>query len=419
MHPGSAMNALGSRLYLRIWLAVVAAVAVITLAVGWAWRVSRDASPREVPVRELLVRNQAGEIIGRAEAPLGPRAGRPLVFDVQTREGQQLQIELSRPIRPSAGPHAGQRAEHAEHGRGAMGWRPPMNFFWLLALVALAVALGAYPVIRRLTKRLEGLQSSVERWGSGDLSARVTVQGNDEVAFLAERFNQAAERIELLLNSHKSLLANASHELRSPLARIRMSLELMGRGASDPGLLREEIERNIRELDQLIDEILLASRLDLQQGEAEPMEELDLVGLAAEECARTGAQLQAPQAAGGLLVHGSPRLLRRLLRNLLENAHRHGAGEVQVTLQTEGAQLVVWVDDAGPGVAVAQRQRIFEPFYRLPGATEHSGGVGLGLALVKTIAERHGGRVSCEDRPGGGARFVLRLPRLSAAAPLP
>ena len=90
-----------------------------------------------------------------------------------------------------------------------------------------------------------------------------------------------------------------------------------------------------------------------------------------------------------------------------------------MTLQTEGAQLVVWVDDAGPGVALAQRQRIFEPFYRLPGATEHSGGVGLGLALVKTIAERHGGRVSCEDRPGGGARFVLRLPRLSAAAPLP
>jgi signal transduction histidine kinase len=296
-----------------------------------------------------------------------------------------------------------------------MGWRPPMNFFWLLALVALAVALGAYPVIRRLTKRLEGLQTSVERWGRGDLSARVTVQGDDEVAFLAERFNQAAERIEQLLNSHKSLLANASHELRSPLARIRMSLELMGRGASHPAALREEIERNIRELDQLIDEILLASRLDLQQGQAEPMEELDLMGLAAEECARTGAQLHAPEAAAGLLVHGWPRLLRRLLRNLLENAHRHGAGEVSVTLRTDGPQLLVWVDDAGPGVPLAQRQRIFEPFYRLPGATEQAGGVGLGLALVKTIAERHGGRISCEERPGGGARFVLRLPRLRAA----
>jgi signal transduction histidine kinase len=243
------------------------------------------------------------------------------------------------------------------------------------------------------------------------------VQGDDEVAFLAERFNQAAERIEQLLNSHKSLLANASHELRSPLARIRMSLELMGRGASDPAVLRQEIERNIRELDQLIDEILLASRLDLQQGQAEPMEELDLMGLAAEECARTGAQLHTPEAAAGLLVHGWPRLLRRLLRNLLENAHRHGAGEVSMTLRTDGPQLLVWVDDAGPGVPVAQRQRIFEPFYRLPGASEHAGGVGLGLALVKTIAERHGGRISCEERPGGGARFVLSLPRLSAAAP--
>jgi signal transduction histidine kinase len=407
------MNALGSRLYLRIWLAVVAAVAVITLAVGWAWRVSREPAPREVPVRELLVRNQAGEVIGRAEAPVGPRGGRALVVDVQTRDGQQLQIELSRPARPPAGPHG------AERGLGGpmMGWRPPMNFFWLLALVALAVALGAYPVIRRLTKRLEGLQTSVERWGRGDLSARVTVQGDDEVAFLAERFNQAAERIEQLLNSHKSLLANASHELRSPLARIRMSLELMGRGASHPAALREEIERNIRELDQLIDEILLASRLDLQQGQAEPMEELDLMGLAAEECARTGAQLHTPEAAAGLLVHGWPRLLRRLLRNLLENAHRHGAGEVSMTLRTDGPQLLVWVDDAGPGVPVAQRQRIFEPFYRLPGASEHAGGVGLGLALVKTIAERHGGRISCEERPGGGARFVLSLPRLSAAAP--
>lgn len=88
-----------------------------------------------------------------------------------------------------------------------------------------------------------------------------------------------------------------------------------------------------------------------------------------------------------------------------------------MTLRADGLQLLVWVDDAGPGVPVAQRQRIFEPFYRLPGASEHAGGVGLGLALVKTIAERHGGRISCEDRPGGGARFVLSLPRLSAAAP--
>ena len=201
-----------------------------------------------------------------------------------------------------------------------MAWRPPLSFFWLLVIVAVAVALGAYPVIRRLTKRLEALQSGVERWGRGELSARVPVQGHDEVAFLAERFNHAAERIEQLLASHKALLAHASHELRSPLARIRMSLELMPQDGPQGQVQREEIGRSIRELDQLIDEILMASRLDSQQGEAEPFEELDFMGLAAEECARTGAQLQvlSPEVASGMLLQGSPRLLRRLLRNLLE-----------------------------------------------------------------------------------------------------
>src|SRR5690606_24405097 len=93
--------------------------------------------------------------------------------------------------------------------------------------VAVAVALGAYPIVRRLTQRIESVQRGVVRWGEGDLSVRVPVQGSDEIAFLAERFNVAAERVQTLVRSHKSLLANASHELRSPLARIRMGLELM------------------------------------------------------------------------------------------------------------------------------------------------------------------------------------------------
>jgi signal transduction histidine kinase len=295
----------------------------------------------------------------------------------------------------------------------AGGWpgaRQPLSFFWMLVGVSLAVALGAYPIIRRLTKRLEALQRGVERWGAGDLRARVQVEGGDEVAFLAERFNHAAERIELLLASHKALLANASHELRSPLARIRMGLELMGPGHDAQ---RAEIRRSIQELDQLIDEILLASRLDAAQEDSEPMEQLDLTGLAAEECARVDAELlAAPSSAGaqGLMLRASPRLVRRLLRNLLENARRHGAGEVTLTLSVADGEAEIRVNDRGPGVPPAQRERIFEPFYRLPGASEREGGVGLGLALVRSIAERHGGRAHCEARPDGGASFVVRLP---------
>jgi two-component system OmpR family sensor kinase len=279
----------------------------------------------------------------------------------------------------------------------------------MLALVAVAVALGAYPIVRRLTKRLEALQQGVERWGEGDLSRRLPEDGQDEVAFLARRFNIAAARVQALLLSHKALLANASHELRSPLARIRMGLELM-RGEPGPGT-REEIARNIRELDQLIDEILLASRLDASPDDLGPLEPVDLVGLSAEECARTGAELEAPPGVTSVAVTGLTRLLRRALRNLLENARRHGAGTVTLTLRTTADQAELRVCDQGPGVPAHLRERIFEPFFRLPGASERDGGVGLGLSLVRSIALRHGGSVECRDPPDGkGACFVLRLP---------
>lgn len=398
-----------SHLYVRIWLAVVLTVAVLTLSVGWAWRMSTDVP---LPIREIVIRNQAGQVIGSAQTSADRRRGQDLSFDVVTEDGQTLEVHLPRPQRPP----------------GGNPWmRPPFGFFWTLALVGLAVALAAYPIIRRLTLRLEALQRGVERWGSGDLSARVLVQGQDEVAFLAERFNHAAERIETLmdsqkalLNAHKNLLANASHELRSPLTRIRMGLELMGADIASPQ--RIEISRSIMELDQLIDEILLASRLDTKQADAEPFDILDLTGLAAEECARVKAELTAtlsnPQAdandAHSLQLRGSTRLLRRLVRNLLENAKRYSDGDVTLALSQGGSieqtTAVIRVSDHGPGVPADQRERIFEPFYRLPGASERDGGVGLGLALVKSIAERHGGHVRCEDNPGGGASFVVELP---------
>jgi signal transduction histidine kinase len=192
---------------------------------------------------------------------------------------------------------------------------------------------------------------------------------------------------------------------------------------------RIEISRSITELDQLIDEILLASRLDTKQADAEPFETLDLTGLAAEECSRVKADLTAElghQAvtdnAHSLQLRGSTRLLRRLLRNLLENAKRYSDGNITLALSKGGStaqpSAVIRVSDQGPGVPADKRERIFEPFYRLPGASERDGGVGLGLALVKSIAERHGGSVRCEDNPGGGASFVVELPIHLDAQPL-
>jgi signal transduction histidine kinase len=412
--PQPALPAVMQRLYVRIWLSVLAAVAVLMLLLGWVWRLTNDP-----PARTVVVQNMAGEVIGQGawrgtrglDGQVPPHYGGDNTppdpetvakyakfksgpeFLVRLNDGQEVLVHLPRPPRSS--------------------WsRAPDGFIWVLAIVGIGCALVMYPVARRLTRRLERLQRGVERWGAGDLSVRVAVGGDDEVGFLAQRFNHAAERIEQLIGAQRSLLANASHELRSPLARIRMGLELMG-SAPTPAI-RDEISRNITELDQLVDEILLASRLDAREADLGTVEEVDWTGLTAEECARLDIAFDVGADDHGdaapVQVRGVPKLLRRAVRNLLENARRYGRGEVSASLQHSGQQAVLRVFDRGPGVPAALRERIFEPFYRLPGASESTGGVGLGLALVKSIAERHGGTARCEDREGGGACFVIELP---------
>jgi signal transduction histidine kinase len=439
------------KLYVRIWLAVVLAVAVLTLLVGWVWHLAA-----EPPLRDVVVRNEAGQVIGRGR-PRGnvtdeDRAAwarrRAARRDAQmAQEPAVLAAPRERtPVddspaadapesteRPSAGP-APEFEVHMQDGQTmrmhlmrappSFWSRPPFGFAWMLVWVGIAVALATYPIVRTLTRRLERLQDGVQQWGQGDLSIRVPEGGDDEVGFLAKRFNQAAQRIQTLVQSHesllasqKSLLANASHELRSPLTRIRMGLELMGSSATPA--FRDEISRNISELDQLIEEILLASRLDAREADMGTVESVDLLGLAAEECARVDAEFDvqfAQTTASGepataeLSVQGVSKLLRRAVRNLLENARRYGAGSINLNLRQTPEFAEIRVCDRGPGVPPALQERIFEPFYRLPGATERDGGVGLGLALVKSIAQRHGGRAFCESREGGGACFVIELP---------
>jgi signal transduction histidine kinase len=280
----------------------------------------------------------------------------------------------------------------------------------VLVILFFAVALGAFPVVRRLTRRLEALKQGVEQFGSGQLHHRVQVTGHDEVAAVASSFNVAASRIEALVRSHQSLLANASHELRSPLARMKMAVSMLeGASPAQRDRLKREIDTNVGELDALVEEVLLASRLDAAPT-PERHEPVELLGMTAEEAARVDATVDGVPTS----VLGEDRLLRRALRNLLENARRYGGSEVEVHVRARGGRAEVSVCDRGPGVLEAMRERIFEPFFRLPGHAEQAGGVGLGLSLVKQIAERHGGSVRCEGREGGGSRFVLSLPLVAA-----
>ena len=280
--------------------------------------------------------------------------------------------------------------------------RTPLPLLATLALLALVVALVAYPMTRRLTRQLESLKQAVEALGAGDFNTRVETRGCDEVSSLAKSFNLAAERIESLLQAHKHLLANASHELRSPLTRIRLALEMQSKAPSPS--MQNELRQDVAELDHLIEEILLASRLDTMR---EPLqaEAVDLAALLAEECARCDVQCEAEP----MEVKGDTHLLRRLLRNLLENARRHGGEVLQASLAQSDGMALIRVCDNGQGVAETERERIFEPFYRPAGSREKEGSHGLGLALVKQIALRHGGHVRCLPHAGGGVCFEVEL----------
>jgi signal transduction histidine kinase len=227
------------------------------------------------------------------------------------------------------------------------------------------------------------------------------------VAALGASFNQAAERIEALVRSHQSLLANASHELRSPLARLKMAVSVLEDAPeAQRESLKREIHTNIGELDALVEEVLLASRLDAGAA-LQRKDPVELLALAAEEAARFHASVEGQTVQ----VAGDERLLRRALRNLLENAQRYGVDAVSVSVQhIASGHAEVCVCDRGPGVPEADRERIFEAFFRLPGHAEREGGVGLGLALVRQIALAHGGSVRCEPRDGGGSCFRLVLP---------
>jgi signal transduction histidine kinase len=446
-------------LYLRIWLTVVASLALFALVSGWLVQrhleEQRERNERVVQERvaawaDLLQSTLPPATATPAEQAQGLlewsiRLRVPLAMDaadgsriattdsfVRRRLDEPAARERLRAIKLDDGrtlwvPRAAGPRAMAPGLRGPIGappppgwlpgvrgpWRDGVGLVVLLAVLFAAVAAGAWPVVRRLTRRLEALKAGVEAFGAGALHQRVDEGGRDEVAAVAVSFNRAAGRIEALLRSHQNLLANASHELRSPLARLKMAMAMLDDASPEMrARLKHEIHTNIGELDALVEEVLMASRLDAS-ATLDTSQPVALLAIAAEEAARVGAS-----AAGDDVVQpGDERLLRRAVRNLLENARRYaGEGvEVQVARRADGG-VDVAVADRGPGVPEAWRERIFEPFFRLPGHAEREGGVGLGLALVRQIAERHGGRARCEAHEGGGSRFVISLPAPKPAA---
>ena len=413
------MRSLRGRLFWKIYATLLASLIAVAVLMGAIWRLVGetpeerwsnlrtqvlaalpDPAASDAALRALADRTGTDLSIYAADGQLLAHAGRTVMLrDDLTRQEQHWRTRID----------LGQ-------GRVVMArLRPPdhdpgRRILVAVLLVATAAALAAIPMTARLTRRLEALRSGMARWGAGDTAARLDEQGSDEVALVARTFNGAAERLDALLRSQRALLANASHELRSPLARLRIAVELAGEAPSAAN--RAEIVRNLGEIDALVEEILLSSRLEHANAPLGARDRVDLLGLAAEEAARTGAEVEGE----ALEVDGNPTLLRRLLRNLLENAVRHGRTPVRVLIRREGATARITVADRGTGVPAAERERVFEPFYRPAGHGEDGGGWGLGLALVRQIAVHHGGHVRCEGDTTE-SRFVVWLPSVDLRQP--
>jgi signal transduction histidine kinase len=413
---------LRKRLYLQIYLTIIASLVAVAVLSGLLWPVfggdqfGRDAL--EVGARLVHRTLPPANAPKHAQRRAIERLGDELDIDISLFDRQRRLITATgKPGRP---PSDRTRRSDWHFGHGGPGWtlllpdgrwlvanlerrgarHPFFNFVLFLGGIALSVGLVAYPFVRRLTRRLERLQDGVERIGAGDLSARVEVSGRDEVASLATSFNEAAEKIEKLIETHRLLLVNASHELRTPISRIWLGVEMLKKG-EDP-VRRAALEQDIAELDTLIDEILLMSRLDAGFN-AEISQDVDLVALAAEECARYENCIVSGNAPE---ISGNPDLLRRLVRNLVENAEKYGLPPIEIEFHASDGALTMTVSDGGSGIPEADREKMFQPFYRASGK-QNVKGYGLGLPLVRQIAETHGGSVAI--KPATDGRFSIKV----------
>ena len=288
------------------------------------------------------------------------------------------------------------------------------------AIPLVTIVLGAviWWFVGRAILPVEAIRAQVSAIGPDDLDRRVPVPAaDDEIAQLAKTMNGMLDRLERSAGQQRRLLADASHELRSPLARMRAELEVdlaHPDGADLVATHRSALEEVVG-LQRLVDDLLDLARPDgvgRSPRTLEPVDLDDLVQRAARRVRDEGRIVLDTSGVGAAQVVGDATRLERLMANLLDNAVRHAATTVSISLRDDGdgiARLVV--DDDGPGIAPADRARAVEPFTRLDEArTAGAGGAGLGLAIVDDIATAHGGSLAIADRPGGGARFVVTLP---------
>jgi two-component system OmpR family sensor kinase len=281
-------------------------------------------------------------------------------------------------------------------------------------IVALALLVPIALWSRSHWKGLQSLSRVADEFGAGKLDARARMKPSASIYPLAERINHMAGRIEGLLEAQKNLLHSVSHELRTPIARLRFGLELLDAKAADPALHKRiaAMEGDVAELDELVNELLGIARLDSAQA-LQPAR-FALAPLLREcagalQPAPAGLRCEVAEDVGA--IDGDRRLLGRAVGNLLRNAQKYASGKIVLSARPAAGGVEIVVEDDGPGIPEAERERIFEPFHRLDRSRDRAtGGFGLGLSIARKAVALHGGTLRAESSALGGARFVIALP---------
>ncbi|MGQ3054008.1 MAG: ATP-binding protein [Roseateles sp.] len=385
-------------------------------------RLSSPPAQPEVWQQTTAVAQALATVLNRKDGeplPAGlsvqPRSSLPLPPDLQAdfERGQPLLLETGRGLSLHLRLPDGERLLTLQlppeaRLRGEQGLSLALTLLFYLGLLAFVLLW-----LRPLLQRLEGLRQAARGFGQGQLDRRVAHSPRSHIAEIEVEFNRMAQRIQTLIEDNRLLGSAVSHDLRTPLARLRFGIEALGetQDAAARERYRQHLSRDIAAMESLVELLLGYARLE-QLRATLPEQTLALRPLiegVVAGSAWVGGRPQLSLDLQDLQVRGEPHYLRMLLDNLLQNAFRHARSTVRLSLSAAAGAALLCVEDDGPGIAPAQRDQVLKPFVRGPG---HEGaGHGLGLAIVARIADWHGAQLGIDASPAlGGARITLRFP---------
>ncbi|MFN3582828.1 ATP-binding protein [Phenylobacterium sp.] len=368
---------------------------------------SPELEGRNMPqIRAKLARDMgvavADVVIAGERGPLSDRRVGRILRDRAQRAGFSEEHFLIEPFRVGIRQPDGRwKVVEPQAGVGLSAWQQRLALWFVLS--ALAMAPVAWIFARRLSAPITLFAKAAKRLGRDPRAAPLELKGPKEIEVAARAFNDMQERLRRYVEDRTAMVGAIAHDLRTPLTRLRFRIEGL------PEEQRGKIAADLDQMEAMITATLAFVRDTTRAAERTPLELSSLLESLCDEMAETGAKTQM-EVGEKVVVEGDPMALRRLFANLLENAVKFGGGARARVFRDE-ANAVVEIEDDGPGIPVSDIERVFEPFYRRePSRSRKTGGIGLGLAVVRSIARGHGGDVTLDNRDGGGLRARVLLP---------